>query len=116
MKPRPALVAPVAGSISSMRVSIPDILVVSKTAGNGYPAAAVIVSDEVAESLETQGFSHLSSHQNDPLAAAAVHAVIDIVENEGLVQHSADVGLYLWIDCGHFSKNIPSSPKFADGG
>ncbi len=73
---------------------VPDILVVSKTAGNGYPAAAIIVSDEVAESLETQGFSHLSSHQNDPLAAAAVHAVIDIVQNEGLVQHSADVGLY----------------------
>lgn len=72
----------------------PDILVVSKTAGNGYPAAAVIVSDKVADQLENQGFSHLSSHQNDPLAAAAVHAVIDIVEEEGLVQHSAEMGAY----------------------
>jgi 4-aminobutyrate aminotransferase-like enzyme len=72
----------------------PDILVVSKTAGNGYPAAAVIVSDAVAEALEQRGFSHLSSHQNDPLAVAAVHAVIDIVEQEGLVAHSDQVGRY----------------------
>jgi len=72
----------------------PDILVVSKTAGNGYPAAAVIVSDDVADRLENQGFTHLSSHQNDPLAAAAVHAVIDIVDEEGLVQHSQEMGAY----------------------
>lgn len=72
----------------------PDILVVSKTAGNGYPAAAVVVSDRVAQALEDQGFTHLSSHQNDPLGAAAVHAVIDVVEEEGLVQHSAEVGAY----------------------
>lgn len=72
----------------------PDILVVSKTAGNGYPAAAVVVTDAVAEALESRGFSHLSSHQNDPLAAAAVSAVIDIVEEEGLIQRSQDVGAY----------------------
>jgi len=58
----------------------PDILVVSKTAGNGYPVAAVVTSDSVAARVEARGFSHLSSHQNDPLAAAAVHAVIDIVD------------------------------------
>ena len=73
---------------------VPDVLVVSKTAGNGYPAAAVIVTDQIADSLEASGFSHLSSHQNDPLAAAAVHAVIDIVESEKLIQHSAEVGRY----------------------
>src|SRR5262245_14848901 len=72
----------------------PDILVVSKTVGNGYPAAAVVVSVKVADQLETRGFTHLSSHQNDPLAAAAVHAVIDIVEAEGLVQRSHELGRY----------------------
>lgn len=72
----------------------PDIIVVSKTAGNGYPAAAVVVSDDVASKLEQTGFMHLSSHQNDPLAAAAILAVIDIVEEEGLVQHSDTVGSY----------------------
>lgn len=72
----------------------PDILVVSKTAGNGFPAAAVIVSEEVSEALEARLFTHLSSHQNDPLAAAAIHAVIDIVEEEGLVRRSQQMGAY----------------------
>jgi 4-aminobutyrate aminotransferase-like enzyme len=48
----------------------------------------------VAERLEHQGFTHLSSHQNDPLAAATVSAVIDIVEEEGLIERSARVGAY----------------------
>jgi len=73
----------------------PDILVVSKTAGNGYPAAAVVISDRIAGQLETAGFTHLSSHQNDPLAAAAVHAVIDVVQEENLVERSASAGAYL---------------------
>ncbi|HSV18633.1 MAG TPA: aspartate aminotransferase family protein [Casimicrobiaceae bacterium] len=72
----------------------PDIMVVSKTAGNGYPVAAVIVSEAVARRLEARRFMHLSSHQNDPLAAAAVLAVADVVEQEGLVENSRIVGDY----------------------
>jgi 4-aminobutyrate aminotransferase-like enzyme len=73
---------------------VPDILVVSKSAGNGYPISAVIVSDTIGKKLEAQGFTHLSSHQNDPLGAAAVHAVIDIIEEEKLVEHSHEMGIY----------------------
>jgi 2,2-dialkylglycine decarboxylase (pyruvate) len=72
----------------------PDIMVVSKTAGNGYPAAAVIVSHSVAQRLERDFFTHLSSHQNDPLAAAAILAVMDTVEREGLVERSRQMGSY----------------------
>jgi 2,2-dialkylglycine decarboxylase (pyruvate) len=72
----------------------PDIMVISKTGGNGYPAAAVVVSREIGESLERTHFTHLSSHQNDPVAAAAVHAVIDIVEETRLVEHSRAMGEY----------------------
>ncbi len=72
----------------------PDVLVVSKTGGNGYPFSAVVVSEEVGRRLEDGFFTHLSSHQNDPLAAASIHAVIDIVEAEGLVEHSNAMGEY----------------------
>jgi len=72
----------------------PDILVVSKTAGNGYPAAAVIVSEALGAVLESKTFMHLSSHQNDPLAAVAVNAVIDAVDKEKLVDHSYEMGIY----------------------
>jgi 2,2-dialkylglycine decarboxylase (pyruvate) len=70
----------------------PDMMVVSKTAGNGYPAAAVVASRRVAAALEQSRFMHLSSHQNDPLAAAALLAVIDIVERDKLVEHSRAMG------------------------
>jgi len=76
----------------------PDILVVSKTAGNGYPAAAVVVSDTVAHALEESFFTHLSSHQNDPLAAAAILAVIETIEEDNLVQHSREMGAYFKIE------------------
>jgi 2,2-dialkylglycine decarboxylase (pyruvate) len=73
---------------------VPDMLVVSKTAGNGYPVAGVIVSSEIAHELERRGFTHLSSHQNDPLAAAAVLAVVDVVQNANLADHSRRMGDY----------------------
>jgi 2,2-dialkylglycine decarboxylase (pyruvate) len=73
---------------------VPDILVVSKTAGNGYPVAGVIVSTDIADELERRCFTHLSSHQNDPLAATAVLAVIDTVESCNLAQNSQQMGNY----------------------
>src|ERR1051326_5424018 len=72
----------------------PDIMVVSKTAGNGYLVAAVIVSDLVVANLERSFFTHLSSHQNDPLTAAAILAVMETVEEERLVEHSQKMGDY----------------------
>ena len=83
----------------------PDILVVSKTAGNGYPVAAVVVSDTIANELQNRHFTHLSSHQNDPLAAAAVLAVIDTVEREGLIAHSRAMGDYFLAGLGRLKQN-----------
>ncbi|HXV77689.1 MAG TPA: aspartate aminotransferase family protein [Candidatus Polarisedimenticolaceae bacterium] len=72
----------------------PDILVFSKTSGNGYPSAGVVISDEVNDRLLERGFNHLSSHQNDPLTAAAVSAVIRVIDSEGLLARSAERGEY----------------------
>jgi 2,2-dialkylglycine decarboxylase (pyruvate) len=63
---------------------VPDILVFSKGAGGGFPVAGVVVSDDLANSVIGR-FSNFSSHQSDPLAAAALSAVIDIIEEEGLI-------------------------------
>jgi 2,2-dialkylglycine decarboxylase (pyruvate) len=72
----------------------PDILVFSKTSGNGYPVSGVVISRRITERLLDRGFHHLSSHQNDPIAAAAVSAVIDIVRTEKLIDNARDVGAY----------------------
>jgi 2,2-dialkylglycine decarboxylase (pyruvate) len=72
----------------------PDILVVSKSAGGGFPASAVITTDEIADDLMTKKATHMSSHQSDPLPAAAVSAVIDTVREEGLVEKAKTNGQY----------------------
>jgi 4-aminobutyrate aminotransferase-like enzyme len=72
----------------------PDILSLSKSVGNGFPAAAVVTTDEIAGRVISEGLWNLSSHQSDPVAAAAVGAVIDIVREEGLIDRARETGEY----------------------
>lgn len=73
---------------------VPDIMVVSKSAGSGFPVSGVIVTEEIAEKIARRRFIHLSSHQSDPVATAAVSATIDIIEEEGLLQKARENGEY----------------------
>jgi 2,2-dialkylglycine decarboxylase (pyruvate) len=72
----------------------PDILVVSKSAGAGFPISGFITSDVIADEAAALGWQHLASHQSDPLSAAALAATIDIVREEGLVDRAANEGAY----------------------
>jgi len=72
----------------------PDILTLSKSVGNGFPVAAVVTTSEIADTVVRRGFWNLSSHQSDPLPAAAVSAVIDIVQEENLVERARATGEY----------------------
>jgi 2,2-dialkylglycine decarboxylase (pyruvate) len=72
----------------------PDMLVVSKSSGSGFPVSGVITTDAIAGAIESQGWIHLASHQSDPLPAAAVAATIDIVREENLVERAAENGRY----------------------
>ena len=66
----------------------PDILVISKGAGGGFPVSGFITTDEIADKVENEGFSHLASHQFDPLSAIALATLIDIIK-EGLEELKA---------------------------
>lgn len=72
----------------------PDILSLSKSVGNGFPAAVVITTAEIADQVVSDGLWNLSSHQSEPAAASAVAAVIDVVREEGLVERAAELGAY----------------------
>jgi 2,2-dialkylglycine decarboxylase (pyruvate) len=72
----------------------PDILTMSKSVGNGFPVAAVITTAEIADKVVRDGLWNLSSHQSDPVGAAAVSAVIDIVREENLVDRARESGDY----------------------
>ena len=74
---------------------LPDLVSLSKTLGGGLPLAASVTSAAVAEDCEAKGFLHVTSHVSDPLPAAAGLAVLDVLEEEGLVARSRARGEYL---------------------
>jgi 2,2-dialkylglycine decarboxylase (pyruvate) len=71
---------------------VPDVLTVSKTLGGGLPLAATIVTDEIERKAVERGFLHVTSHVSDPLPAAVGLAVLDVIEEEGLVDRAAKMG------------------------
>ncbi|MDL9980633.1 aminotransferase [Microbacterium candidum] len=73
---------------------VPDIVAVAKAMGNGHPLGAVITTREIAESYRTQGY-FFSSAGGSPVSSVVGHAVLDIIESEGLQENAAVVGTYL---------------------
>jgi 2,2-dialkylglycine decarboxylase (pyruvate) len=74
---------------------VPDFVAVSKTLGGGIPLAATITTSAIEEDCVDKGFLHVTSHVSDPLPAAAGLAVLDVIEEEGLVARARERGEYL---------------------
>jgi 4-aminobutyrate aminotransferase-like enzyme len=72
----------------------PDVVTLGKPMGNGYPVAAVVARRELFARLaaETRVFSTFGGN---PVAARAAIAVLDVIEDEGLVERAAAVGARL---------------------
>ena len=70
----------------------PDILTLSKTIGAGLPLAAVMTTAEIEDAAHEKGFLFYTTHVSDPLPAAVGLAVLDVVEEEGLVARARDLG------------------------
>ena len=76
----------------------PDIITMAKGMTGGYtPMAAMLVSDNIARVFEKTGAKFINAYTTagNPVSCAAVLAVIDIIEKEGLVERSARSGEYL---------------------
>lgn len=76
----------------------PDILTLSKTLGAGLPVAAVITSAEIEEVCHDRRFLFYTTHVSDPLAAAVALTVLDVIERDGLVARTAELGAKLTKD------------------
>jgi 4-aminobutyrate aminotransferase-like enzyme/Ser/Thr protein kinase RdoA (MazF antagonist) len=70
---------------------IPDIVVLGKPIGNGFPLAAVVTTPEIAASF-ANGMEFFSTFGGNPVACAAGLAVLDVLEEEKLQQHALQVG------------------------
>ena len=73
---------------------VPDIMTMSKSLGGAVPLSATIVTDAIAEKLESGGYYQSSSHTGDPFLCGVGLANLDIIEEEGLVGNAERMGAY----------------------
>ena len=85
-------------------MNAPDIISMGKGLGNGYPISGVLVRARLAEMIEATGFRYVQSHIDDPLGCITARKVIEIMLNENLVEHGAEVGEYLRTKLAEISK------------
>jgi 4-aminobutyrate aminotransferase / (S)-3-amino-2-methylpropionate transaminase / 5-aminovalerate transaminase len=68
----------------------PDLVLLAKSLASGYPLSAVVGSKEV---MDAPGPSAIGgTYVGNPVACAAANAVLDVIEEEGLVERAEIVG------------------------
>lgn len=71
----------------------PDILTLAKSLGGGLPIGAALARDKVAKVF--QPGTHGSTFGGNPVACAAAKAVLQVLQEEGLVKQAAITGEYM---------------------
>jgi putrescine aminotransferase len=74
----------------------PDLMLVGKGLSGGVvPAAAVLATRAAYAPFDADPFLHSSTFAGSPLACAAALAAVRVIEDEGLVERSRDIGARL---------------------
>ncbi len=70
----------------------PDVVIIGKALGGGYPIGAAAFSERIASPEVEQSTWHSLTFQNDPLGSAVGLAVINVIEEENLIERARKVG------------------------
>jgi 4-aminobutyrate aminotransferase-like enzyme len=68
-----------------------DMVTVGKPMGNGQPIAAVVMRPEVVEDFGKRA-RYFNTFGGNPVSCAAALAVLEVIENEGLIENARVVG------------------------
>jgi 4-aminobutyrate aminotransferase-like enzyme len=74
---------------------VPDVVVLGKPIGNGYPLGAVVTTREIAASFDN-GMEFFSTFGGSTVSCAVGAAVLDVVHEDGLEAHARDAGSALF--------------------
>jgi len=69
---------------------IADIVTMAKGLGGGFPIAAITGRADLMDKIPAGGVG--STFAGNPLACAAAHAVLDVIEKEKLVERAQEIG------------------------
>jgi len=88
---------------------LPDLVTVAKSLGAGLPLSGVVGRAEIMDAPGPGGLG--GTYCGNPLATAAAHAVLDVIEEEHLVERAAQLG-------GQFRARLgalrPRQPRLAE--
>jgi 4-aminobutyrate aminotransferase-like enzyme len=89
---------------------VPDVVTMGKPMGNGYPLGAVVTRPEILDAFCAK-FGYFNTFAGSPVAAAVGHAVLDVLQREGLMENALRVGERLKRD---FKELAIRRPAIAD--
>src|SRR3954468_15481095 len=83
----------------------PDIVTLAKSLANGYPLSAVVARAEI---MDAPGPSQIGgTYVGNPVACAAAIAVLDVIEEEGLLERAETVGKTIRAGWEHIAEDVP---------
>jgi 4-aminobutyrate aminotransferase len=84
---------------------VPDIITMAKGLGGGFPLSAVTGRASIMDAAHPGGLG--GTYGGNPISIAAAHAVLDVVESEGLCARAARVGQRMRTHLEALAKQLP---------
>lgn len=85
---------------------MPDIITLGKPVANGIAMGVVITTTEIRERFGEE-IDFFSTFGGNPVACAAAHAVLDVIEQEGLRENARDTGDYIRTELSRLAEQCP---------
>lgn len=85
---------------------VPDIVTLGKPMGNGHPIAVVITTQAISEKFAEKAL-YFNTFGGNPVSAAVGKAVLEVVYNEKILEHTQRVGAYLKSELHELAKRHP---------
>ncbi|HMK85306.1 MAG TPA: 4-aminobutyrate--2-oxoglutarate transaminase [Steroidobacteraceae bacterium] len=85
---------------------VPDLLTTAKGLGGGFPLSGVTGRATIMDSAHTGGLG--GTYGGNPISIAAAHAVLDVIEAEGLCARATRIGQRMRAHLEALAKEIPA--------
>lgn len=85
---------------------LPEIITLGKPMGNGFPVAGVVAGAEMMGAFRN-AFGYFNTFGGNPVACAAASAVLEVIEDEGLIENAADTGAFLQGGLNELARRYP---------
>jgi 4-aminobutyrate aminotransferase-like enzyme/Ser/Thr protein kinase RdoA (MazF antagonist) len=74
--------------------AVPDIITMGKPIGNGHPMAALVTTEEIAESF-ANGMEYFNTFGGNPVSCAVGLKVLEIIRRDQLLRNASAIGMDL---------------------